>query len=130
MSDRLIVNFHGIGEPHQAVDDLERKSWCRKDVFLSILEQIPQVSVEMQIPIELTFDDGNGPLYVVPSMTTYNASLDYRFDTFGDTRARVRFGIVNLTNERAPLADQRFGFWSDVHDDMPRSYYVDIKLDF
>jgi outer membrane receptor protein involved in Fe transport len=78
----------------------------------------------------LTFDDGFGPLYVIPSRTTYNASFDYRFDAFSDTQARVRFGIVNLTSDRAPLADVRFGYYSDVHTDMPRSYYVDLKLDF
>ena len=103
-----------------------RASWRKNDWGATV----SGVYVSDFILTELTFDDGNGPLYVVPSMTTYNASLDYRFDTFGDTRARVRFGIVNLTNERAPLADQRFGFWSDVHDDMPRSYYIDIKLNF
>ena len=78
----------------------------------------------------LTFDDGYGPLYVIPSRTTYNASFDYSFDAFSDTQARVRFGIVNLTDDRAPLADVRYGYYSDVHTDMPRSYYVDLKLDF
>lgn len=78
----------------------------------------------------LTFDDGNGPLYVIPSYTTFNASFDYSFDFFSDTRAKVRFGIVNLRDDRAPLADTRFGYYSDVHTDMPRSYYVDFKLDF
>ena len=40
----------------------------------------------------------------LPSMTTYNASFDYGFDAFG-TDTRVRLGVNNLTNERAPLCD-------------------------
>ena len=63
-------------------------------------------------------------------MTTWNASVDYRFGTWGDTQTRVRLGINNLTNERAPLADMRFGYFSDVHRDLPMSYYLDVRLEF
>ena len=72
----------------------------------------------------------DGTVYVIPSMQTYNTSFDYRFDTFGDTRARVRLGINNVFDERAPLADDSFGYWADVHRDIGRSYYLDLKLDF
>ncbi len=48
-----------------------------------------------------------GHKWVVPSMTTYNFNVDYRFDLWkSDTR--LRFGINNFTNERAPLADRYF----------------------
>jgi len=76
----------------------------------------------------LTLDDGTK--YVLPSMQTYNASVDYRFDSFADSRARVRFGIVNLFDERAPLSSERFSYESDVHRDLPRSYYLDLRFDF
>ena len=73
----------------------------------------------------LTLDDGTQ--WVVPSHSTWNASLDYRFDVFkSDTR--VRFGIRNLTNERAPLADRYFGYFSDAHSDLGRSYYLDVRM--
>jgi outer membrane receptor protein involved in Fe transport len=75
-----------------------------------------------------TLDDGRQ--WWLDSMTTYNASVDYRFDTFGDTRARLRFGVVNVTDERAPLADDNFGYNGDMHRDLPRSYYLDLRLDF
>jgi len=76
----------------------------------------------------LTLPDGTR--YVLPSMQTYNASVDYRFNTFGDTNTRLRFGVVNLTDERAPLSSERFGYESDVHRDMPRSFYLDLRLAF
>ena len=76
----------------------------------------------------LTLDDGTR--WVLPSMTTVNTSVDYRFDTYADARARVRFGVINLTDKRAPLADDSFGYNGDMHRDLPRSYYVDLRLDF
>jgi hypothetical protein len=75
----------------------------------------------------LTLEDGTR--YIIPSMTTYNATLDYRFDV-NDVDTRVRFGIRNLSNERAPLADRYFGFFSDAHRDFGRSYYLDVRAKF
>ncbi len=62
-------------------------------------------------------------------MTTYNASADYFFDMWA-SESRVRFGVRNLTNERAPLADRYFGYFADAHNDMGRSYYLDLRLSF
>ena len=61
------------------------------------------------------------------SMTEYNVSLDYGFDAFG-TDTRVRLGINNLTDERAPLCDCRFGYWSDAHNDFGRYWYLDLRF--
>jgi outer membrane receptor protein involved in Fe transport len=84
--------------------------------------------IDSVIQESLTLDDGQ--TWRLNSMTTYNASVDYSFDTFGDTRARLRFGIVNFTDERAPLADDSFGYNGDMHRDLPRSYYLDLRLRF
>lgn len=72
----------------------------------------------------------DGTRYVVPSMMTFNASADYRFEAFSDIDARVRLGMNNVFDERAPLADESFGYWGDVHRDIGRSYYIDLRLDF
>ncbi|MFZ9905129.1 MAG: TonB-dependent receptor domain-containing protein [Steroidobacteraceae bacterium] len=75
----------------------------------------------------LTLADGTR--WVLPAMTTGNATIDYRFALSGiDTR--VRFGINNFTNERAPLADDYFGYLSDVHSDYGRNYYLDLRMSF
>jgi outer membrane receptor protein involved in Fe transport len=77
----------------------------------------------------ITLDSGEIVNWWLSSMTTYNASVDYSFDAFGaDTR--LRFGVNNLTDERAPLCDCRFGFWGDAHRDYGRSWYLDWRLQF
>jgi outer membrane receptor protein involved in Fe transport len=76
---------------------------------------------------DLTLLDGTR--YVIPDHSYMNASVDYNFD-IGPTDTRVRFGINNLTNERAPLADGYFGYWSDAHSDYGRHYYVDVHVRF
>jgi len=73
--------------------------------------------------------DGGTVNWWLSSMTTYNASIDYGFDAWGpDTR--LRLGINNLTDERAPLCDCRFGYWSDAHRDAGRQYYLDVRMSF
>ncbi len=62
-------------------------------------------------------------------MTTYNATVDYRFD-ISDIDTRVRLGVNNFTDERAPLADESFGFFKDAHRDWGRYYYVDFRMNF
>ena len=74
-------------------------------------------------------EDGNVINWQIPSMTTYNASFDVDFDLF-DADSRLRLGINNLTNERAPLCDCRFGYWSDAHRDTGRYFYLDLKMKF
>ena len=75
----------------------------------------------------LTLPDGTR--YVLPAMTTYNTTVDYRFDLAG-TDTRLRFGVNNLSDERAPLADDYFGYLSDAHSDWGRSYYLDLRVSF
>jgi len=71
----------------------------------------------------------DGTKWVVPSMTTWNANVDYRFDLWkSDTR--LRFGINNFMNERAPLVDRYFGYSGDAHSDLGRYFYVDLRMGF
>ena len=79
------------------------------------------------VQTSLTLDDGAE--WVVPSMRTYNAYVDYQFDAMGDTRARVRLGGLNITNERAPLADRYFGYFADMHQDLGARYYLEVRMD-
>ena len=75
----------------------------------------------------LTLDDGTR--YIIPSMTTYDATVDYRTAIF-DRNTRIRLGIKNLTDERAPLADRYFGYLSDAHSDYGRYAYLDVRVSF
>ena len=71
----------------------------------------------------------DGTRWVLPAMTTGNATVDYRFDISG-VKSRVRVGVNNFTDERAPLADDYFGYMSDVHSDYGRHYYLDLRFSF
>lgn len=77
----------------------------------------------------LTLDDGSpdGLRYVIPDFTTWNVSFDYTRDVFGE-RTRFRFGVKNITGERAPLADRYYGYFSDAHRDYGRYFYLDIRF--
>ena len=74
----------------------------------------------------LTLNDGSR--YWLDPMTKANLALDYYFNALGGDGQRVRFGIRNLTDERAPLADRYFGYFADVHQDFGRSYYLDVRV--
>lgn len=71
----------------------------------------------------------DGTRWVLPAMITGNATVDYRFDISG-VESRVRVGVNNFTDERAPLADDYFGYMSDVHSDYGRHYYLDLRFSF
>jgi outer membrane receptor protein involved in Fe transport len=77
---------------------------------------------------EILDSDDNDP-WKIPAMTTYNAKIDYQFDV-GNVATRLRLGINNFTDERAPLADESFGFYKDVHRDWGRNWYLDVRMQF
>ncbi len=100
-----------------------RVSW-RKDAFGASLSGN---KIGSFYDSDLTLDDGTR--YIIPSMTTYNATVDYRLD-IADVSTRLRLGVRNLTDERAPLADGSFGYFVDAHSDLGRSYYFDVQATF
>jgi|TARA_B100000282_G_scaffold103153_1_gene72896 outer membrane receptor protein involved in Fe transport len=72
--------------------------------------------------------DPDGNFWYLPSMTRLNFTLGYKFD-FEGYDARVRFGVLNVEDERAPLADEFWFFsWNDVHNDYGRNYYLEFRL--
>jgi outer membrane receptor protein involved in Fe transport len=72
---------------------------------------------------------GEADRFPIPSMTTYNAKIDYTFD-IADVETRVRLGINNVTDERAPIADESFGYFKDAHRDLGRYFYLDVRMNF
>lgn len=106
-----------------------RVSWNLGDWGASVsgvrLGDFIQTSLTLEDPVS-----GDPIYYVIPSMTTYNVAVDYRFDGWMDTTTRVRLGINNVTDERAPLADDSFGYFADMHTDLGINYYLDLRLSF
>ena len=78
------------------------------------------------IQTSLTLNDGSE--WVVEEMEVFNVAVGDKFDIFGDTETKVRFGINNFTDRRAPLADRFFGYYADQHSDFGRYYYLDVRV--
>ena len=75
----------------------------------------------------LTLDDGTQ--YWIPSVTTWNGTFDYRWE-MAERDWRVRLGVNNLFDKRAPLADRYFGFFADAHQGIEygRNYYLQVRM--
>ena len=126
-----ITSLRGYGDLLQREGNMKQKyhasvRWSHNDwgAYLSMLHKGKFYDADTAIVV-----DGQAVNWWLPAMTTYNASVDYRFDAFGSD-ARVRLGVNNLTDERAPICDCRFGYWSDAHSDLGRQFYVDLMARF
>ena len=77
-------------------------------------------------------DDGEIDFFPVDSQTRANLFADYRIPIGigDDTRARLRFGVNNVTNSPPPLADESRGWETEVHSVRGREYYVQLRADF
>ena len=53
--------------------------------------------------------------------------FSYNFD-IADNPARLRFAVRNLEDERAPLADETYGYYSKTHSDYGRNYYLELRV--
>ena len=97
-------------------------SW-RRDAFGASLSAVKIGKVYQE-----SMTASNGKRYWLEPMTTWNTTFDYRFDGIADSDMRLRFGIRNLTDERAPFADRFFGYMADVHYDYGRNFYIDLRM--
>ena len=55
----LILNFHGVGEPPSGTEDTDLTYWWDEAPFLSTLDAVVASKQTSNIPIKITFDDGN-----------------------------------------------------------------------
>jgi len=61
----LILNLHGLGEPHPLVDAQERRYWWSPISFARLLDQILDRPADVSPKISITLDDGNASDAVV-----------------------------------------------------------------
>jgi len=59
VSERLVLNLHGIGAAPAGVPAAELRYWCSVPRFLALLDAVRPIAAESRLPIEITFDDGN-----------------------------------------------------------------------
>jgi peptidoglycan/xylan/chitin deacetylase (PgdA/CDA1 family) len=59
VQERLIINFHGIGDPWDGVPKDERPYWCPRALWPAMADAIAGVAEQGKVRVEVTFDDGN-----------------------------------------------------------------------
>ena len=103
-----------------------RASWESGPVRVSFFGRY----VDSVFDTSVTQDD-TGEFFRVDDWFTLNASISYTIEN--DTAldgTRLRVGINNLFNEEPPLADQSFGFFSNLHSARGRQVSITLRKDF
>jgi peptidoglycan/xylan/chitin deacetylase (PgdA/CDA1 family) len=59
MTERLVLNFHGVGAAPSSVPAAEVPYSCPADAFCAMLDEVMELSAGTSTSIEITFDDGN-----------------------------------------------------------------------
>ena len=74
MSTQLILNLHGIGSPDHSVTEDERSYWISRQAFISLLHTIVVDREGSDLPVAITFDDGNesDTLIALPELAKRN----------------------------------------------------------
>ena len=70
-----------------------------------------------------------GEMWEVAPFKTRNVYADYYTD-YNDADLRIRFGVNNYGDERAPLASSRMGYFEDLDNNLRRNFYVDFRVTY
>ena len=68
-------------------------------------------------------------MWEVAPFKTRNVYADYYTD-YNDADLRIRFGVNNYGDERAPLASSRMGYFEDLDNNLRRNFYVDFRVSY
>ena len=75
--------------------------------------------------------DDTGEFWTVDDWFTLNAAVSYTIENdTGLNGTRLRVGFNNIFNKKPPLADQSFGFFSNLHSARGRQFSVSLKKEF
>src|SRR5690606_10950776 len=98
-------------------------------LFGNYVGRVYDTSVSRDDPI--VSDDPNANFFPVDPFFTMNLSVAYLINN--DTPldgTRLRFAINNLFDEDPPLADETYGFYSDLHSARGRVFHVELRKKF
>ncbi|WP_369026980.1 TonB-dependent receptor [Qipengyuania sp. RANM35] len=108
-------------------------NWDRGPVdvglFANYVGEVWDTSVTRDVLLDT--DDPNGNFYRVDDQITFNLSISYSIknDTPLDG-TRLRFAINNLFDKDPPLADEQFGYYSELHSARGRVFHVELRKEF
>lgn len=86
-------------------------------------------SVARDVPIATT--DPNGNFFRVQDQFLVNLSLSYTIENnTALDGTRIRFAVNNLFDKDPPLADETYGFFSELHTARGRVYHIEFRKKF
>lgn len=98
-------------------------------LFGSYVGEVWDTSVTRDELIES--DDPNANFFRVDDMFTVNFSASYTIDNnTALDGTRLRFAINNLFDEDPPLADETYGYFSELHTARGRVFHVELRKSF
>jgi outer membrane receptor protein involved in Fe transport len=98
-------------------------------VFANYVGEVWNTSVSRDVPI--VSDDPNANFYRVGDMLTINTAFTFTIDTDGPLDGtRLRVGVNNLFDKDPPLADETYGFLSQLHSPRGRVVRFEIRKNF
>ena len=68
-------------------------------------------------------------MWEVAPFKTRNVYADYYTD-YNDADLRIRVGVNNYGDERAPLASSRMGYFEDLDNNLRRNFYLDFRVTY
>ena len=68
-------------------------------------------------------------MWQVRPFKTRNVYADY-YTEFDDADLRIRLGINNWDDKRAPLASSRQGYFEDLDNNLRRNFYLDFRVTY
>ncbi|WP_394730569.1 TonB-dependent receptor domain-containing protein [Altererythrobacter sp. GH1-8] len=98
-------------------------------LFSQYVGKVWDTSVTRDVLIDT--DDPNGNFFRVDDIMTFNLSFAYSIEN--DTPldgTRLRFAINNLFDKDPPLADEQFGYFSELHSARGRVFHVELRKQF
>ncbi len=98
-------------------------------VFANYVGEVWNTSVSRDVPI--VSDDPNANFYRVNDMLTINTAFTFTIDSDGPLDGtRLRVGVNNLFDKDPPLADETYGFLSQLHSPRGRVVRFEIRKNF
>ena len=127
-AERLILHFHGVGPVPDGIGSEERNYWCEEDRFKSILDSVCTLSTE--IPIEITFDNGNISDAVVALPALVDRGLTASFfvcaGRIGLSGYLDKSAMIDIISSNMDIGSHGWGHadWRRVDDKM-----LDVEID-
>ena len=98
-------------------------------LFGNYVGKVWDTSVTRDVLIETT--DPNGNFYRVNDVFVTNFSISYTIENNTPLDGtRLRFAINNVFDKDPPLADETYGYFSELHSARGRQFHVELRKNF